>query len=263
MNHIEVRLYTARDPNYPINQTVIDDDGKGDYFYLQDSSVIGASPGTWLKANLQIGNGTPVLWQVNGAVSWGKPIIGIEIKITNSTGHNGYFLLDGLNINGQTARAFYSQSVVYALGTKMKIVNETLAAGSSMSPTLLDYLDYVGIQELIRDMTTPITGSLQIPLDYTLLAGQMVWVLSPAYNNIIKQFRILWLKHECSAKGAYTTIYLTDDLFNAYARDPSNLETQAIKSINPDYQNRDFARIKIQGVSGTTPIAKLINVDTL
>jgi hypothetical protein len=268
----EIRIYT--DLYNVVNPP--SDDGAGNYFWTQITPIGTGDPnqGSWERFDLDLGEEGH--WNATNDATWSKSIKRIYVRVVGGT-NAGYCLISGLNINGQTLRGAYSANVVNSTGgAKMGIINESLVAGWELrpnSPTVSpDALDLLGVSEVLRQMTTPWTGSVQIDLyddtygffNYKLLAGQMMWLNSPAFTPNLKQFRILWYKIVSAAdKGATVVVYLTDDLSNAYARDPSNLETLAIKAINPDYQSRDFARLKISGIDSSTPLVKLINVDTL
>jgi hypothetical protein len=56
-------------------------------------------------------------------------------------------------------------------------------------------------------------------------------------------------------------LYLTDDLSNSYSTDPTDLANAAIKAVNPDFQSRDFTRLKLGTIAWNSIIAKLIDVD--
>jgi len=261
-NGFEVRLYNWRDPAYT---DLSADDGHGDYLYL-NSGVIADSPNQWQKVSLLIGKGSTWSISPSGLASWSRTLVSIEFKISHSSSI-GYCYFDGLNISGQTIRVAYSLGNVEIYGYKMKLINEAFIAGSSNDSTVLDQLDYLNIAECIRDKTTPWTGSVIIELDASLLQGQMMWLMSEGFPDDYptpKQFRILWLKHIVDIdRGSKSMVFLTDDLTNAYTRDPNALEKIAVKSVAPDAQDRDYYRLKMLGVLGKTPITKFINVDSL
>jgi hypothetical protein len=95
------------------------------------------------------------------------------------------------------------------------------------------------------------------------MAGQMMWISSPPFGATPKQFRVLWVRHDITEEGAFTTCYLTDDLINSYARDPSDAANLMIKVITHDHQNMVFQRLNTENMLYGTPLCKLIDLDTM
>jgi hypothetical protein len=59
-------------------------------------------------------------------------------------------------------------------------------------------------------------------------------------------------------------LYLTDDLNNSYATDPTDLANTALKTVNPDFQSRSYTRLSLVGaMAWNSVISKIIDVDFL
>lgn len=101
-----------------------------------------------------------------------------------------------------------------------------------------------------------------VPLlhNYTMVNGAQVY--KAAFSTLVKLFRIQTVTFIYSAsQGALTKLTVTDDLVNSYTKDPSDLVTQSIRAIAPDFQNRDYIRLKIGTMEWDAMIAKIIDVD--
>lgn len=263
LNQIEVRVYTDLAGTFNNGE----DDGFGNYFY-QNTINLSGNNGGWSKVDLLLGyKGN---WHMNNAPTWSKWIKRIEFRVVGGT-NDGYFYLDGLNVNASHIRgAWDSTKIANMGGLKYRLINEVLFAGSNLITigSNPDQLDYLLIGELRRDEASPWIGQVTIPLAPQLLGGQRV-TLAPLAGQSFPvgfptTFRILKLQHAVSTPtGSLTHLWLTSDLLNSYTTDYTNLETQAIKQIDPLFQTRDFARLKIAGILPKSNPAKIIDISTL
>lgn len=256
----EVRVYTDL---YDVDANF--SDGYGNYFWQQITPIGTGDPndGTWRKIDLPLNNSK---WGITNHATWSKPILAVMFRIVGGLLAGEYCYIDGLNINGVHIRGAYSPTAITAMGgLKEALINEAIYAGSKLAIGTIDQLDNLLIQETLRNTTTPWTGHISIPIDLTLLPGQMAWAINPTFGASAKQFRILWLQHDSPPPPteATTTLYLTDDLTNSYARDPSEAQTAAIKAVNPDFQNRTFARLAAAGIPPKSARSKVVDVDGL
>ena len=255
--------------------------GAGNYFFINDLTPYTQSSGSgflgtshlsvgWVKIEIPLApSGQYGGWNIVNHATWSKPLKRIAFRIVGGAVNNGYVYIDGININGQTLRGASSFSTVDANGAKMKFVNESLYPGYTLSVSAApDTLDNLCIAESLRCTTTPFNGTVQFPLDITallnnqLMPGQMLWIKHPQFNNTTKQFRFQWLQMNVNEQGAIVNGNVTDDLTNAYARDPSDSQNERIKEVNPDYNNRDYARLKTTGLLYGTPLIKYFNTDS-
>jgi hypothetical protein len=150
------------------------------------------------------------------------------------------------------------------IGDLTTFIDETFNSWGSNS-FYYDYLRVVSPPLVDTIQRVPITtGSVTIPYDPDLLGGQRVWIKSPTFNNVPKCFRILYITHTyTSIDGALSRLYLTDDLSNSYTQDPTDLANIAIKTVNPDFQSRDYTRLKLGSVAWNSVMCKVIDVDKL
>ena len=77
--------------------------------------------------------------------------------------------------------------------------------------------------------------------------------------------RLLYATDTCNtSEGALSRLYLTDDLSNSYATDPTDLANISIKTLNPDFATRTYTRLALLGANNlawNTVFAKIIDVD--
>jgi hypothetical protein len=202
----------------------------------------------WVRITLPIGpyynitEGSNEKWNEFNTPVWTN-IIKIAFRVSS-----GYILIDDLRIEGIVTRAAYHSGSIAAIGCKTKLITDSLAkCDTLLADDVSSPLAMFAYAELKRSMTTPLTGTIQIPLDPTLLAGQKLHIhASKTVSNfkIDGDMRILELKHCYTILGAFTYVTLTDDLINSYPIGPSDLYTAILKAVNPDFQNRDLGSLK-------------------
>jgi hypothetical protein len=276
---VETRIYTdLYDVPTSVPPTVFSggyslaDQGLGNYFWTEANILEKTQyPTDWLHAELQnrsrgwvkieLPLGASV-WRITNHATWSKPILMVLFRIVGGSA-DGFFFLDGLNINGVHLRAAYSPAAMAAMGgRKEALINELIYSGSKLQSGAYDQLDNLLIQECRKSTTTPTVGPVKVPLDFSLMPGQMYYISSPPFGSTPKQFRALWVQHEI-VEQLQTTLYLTDDVTNSYARDPSDSQSNLIRAVNPDYQNRSFARLAVVGVPSKCNISKIIDIDAI
>lgn len=274
---VEVRIFTnltgGTGSAHP--QVLGGDGGMGDYFWKQFPDLVNY-PGTsfgggvngsgkeakgWLRVDIPIGPAASG-WNVTNHATWAKTIKAVVFKLVGGQ-FNGWAYMDYLNFNGQIVKAAKSSAAIAAQkGVKMKLVNEALASGYSVGAPDLDALDRIAVYECLRDRMSPVTGYVVLPFDPDLVGGQQVWLQSPSFGPNPKCFRIQTATQVYSAnQGALTKIEVTDDLVNSYAKDPTDQVTQAIKAVSPNFQDRDYIRLKVANMEWDAPVAKIIDVD--
>jgi hypothetical protein len=240
-------------------------EGLGNYFWseIPNANIDGShTAGFWKKYDISLGSGE---WNITNHATWSKPIKMILFRVVGeSTSINpGRFYLDGLSINGVHLRGAYSNNAISAMGgMKQALINEVVYSGDKLAASEIDQLDNLLIAECNRDITTPTVGTVKLPLDFDLMQGTMFWLSSPPFGASPKQFRCIWVKHEVAGELS-TTICLTDDIVNSYARDPTDALNRQIKAINPDQQNRTFVRLAVAGIPSRSLICKIVDVDAI
>ena len=268
MNTFEVRIYTGTLYDAVEDTSLFT---QGDHF-MRNVFLSGADSNGWQKVIFEIGEGA-VGWSAHGRANWSKPIVAIVFYGQYGTYGGEYFIIDGLNISSETIRVAKSSAAIEAQGgIKTKLINELVIRGHTLGLNEYDALDQLAVTECLRCVgmldngtRVPITtGYVNIPFDPELLGGQQVWIQSPWFGVDPKCFRILYITHTYNiSTGAQSMLYLTDDLSNSYSTDPTDLANAAIKAVNPDFQSRDFTRLKLGSIAWNSVIAKTIDVDDI
>jgi len=121
----------------------------------------------------------------------------------------------------------------------------------------------LALYELLRNRVIRTIGQIQIPLDPTILPGQLTHIHA-AYDvttdtyKIDGDFRITSVLHSFTRRGAFTNLELTNDLKNSIPINTSDPYTVVMRAINPDYQTKTLASIKTGGdfVADQVPISR-------
>jgi hypothetical protein len=141
----------------------------------------------------------------------------------------------------------------YKYGVKMLPIKDSVAStdnlvasddDSPLAQTALGYLLMYGY---------PIhRGVVTIPLDPTILAGQLIKVSYPSHSNwpvdagqTFKTFRITEVMHNFGAEqgiGAFTRLQLADDLRNSIVRGEDEY-SRIVRALSPDFQNKTYASL--------------------
>ena len=141
----------------------------------------------------------------------------------------------------------------YKYGIKMLPIKDSVAStdnlvasddSSPLAQTALGYLLMYGY---------PIhRGVVAIPLDPTILPGQLIKVSYPSHSNwpvdagqTFKTFRITEVMHNFGAEqgiGAFTRLQLADDLRNSIVRGEDEY-SRIVRALSPDFQNKTYASL--------------------
>ena len=135
---------------------------------------------------------------------------------------------------------------------------DTLDANNDSGP-----LAEVALYELLRNRIVRTVGQIQIPLDPTILPGQLTHIHA-AYDvttdtyKIDGDFRITSVLHSFTRRGAFTNLELTNDLKNSIPINTTDPYTVVIRAISPDYQDKTLASLKTAGdfIADQIPISK-------
>lgn len=245
----EVRLYTS---------------AVGNNFYQDISDLITADD-KWFHISLPIGDyyaqkdepGTR-FWSENGSPLW-TDIDAVGIRISCDLNGVIDFYVDGLGFNGVVTRAAYDSIKIGSNKCKIMLVRDNLAKGDS-----LDINDDSGQiaqlakAELINAIATPYVGQIVIPMQETIMAGQLAHIhfgkKSDGTFRIDSDMRIIEPKHSFTDRGALTYLTLTDDVKNSLAKNPLDLYNQLVKAVGPGFQNRTRTSILAGAVDMTQTI---------
>lgn len=229
----------------------------GNYYYY---NIFGDMPSadTWYHLTLPVGSYYSqaeyvknFAWSVNGAPNWNS-INYVWFVFTSSAGQSIY--VDDLHFNGIVTRGAKSDTAISAQGAKIKLITDSLAKDDSI--TAADDSGMVGQlakAELIRSMTTPIVGTVTIPVAESLLPGQIQHIhgeqKSDGTYRVDADFRILEIKHLYSEQlGWLSMLAVTDDVINGYARAPTNSYNELLRAVSPDFQDRNRGDFKARDI---------------
>ncbi len=168
--------------------------------------------------------------------------------------------IDGMYITGTVLRAA-RQSAAYSSSDpcKTKIITDSVAKDDTMNASddsgLVGRLVYA---EYLRASSSPMVGSLTIPIAPDLLPGQQVHIHAKktitGSFKIDDDFRVLRLTHEISPNGYFTHLEVTDDLKNANPRPVPNRYNVLLGAVRPESQDRQASSIKLRDIDITQTI---------
>lgn len=234
----------------------------GNYYY---HNIFGDLPnaGEWRHFSLPVGPyynkadwARNFQWLTNDAVDWTNVnyVWFVFVGAAGSTVE-----VDNLKFNGVLTRGAKSNAKITAQKAKVKFLrddigkDDTLAAGT-VGVTDLGEMAQLAKAELIRSMTTPIIGTVTIPLSETVLPGQVQLIQAEEKSDgtftINTNFRITQVKHTFTKEpiGGITTLELTNDVLNGYPLSPMNSRNILLRAVTPDFQDRNAGSIKAHEV---------------
>ena len=220
-----------------------------------------------------------VVWEVPNKVNpvnWSKVnYIGFYFKNSSQITYADSWV-DDLLIEGTTIRGAYTsdcgelsienckKGCIEHYGCRFLTIKDSLACTDTLLPNEDSTpLAQLALYELLRNRVVRTTGQIQIPLDPTILPGQLTHIHA-AYDvttntyKIDEDFRITSVLHNFTRRGAFTNLELTNDLKNSIPINTSDPYTVVMRAINPDYQTKTLASIKTGGdfVADQVPISR-------
>jgi hypothetical protein len=127
----------------------------------------------------------------------------------------------------------------------MMLIKETLAKTDTLDPADMDNpLAQLCLYELSRQRVDIVTGSILIPISPTLMAGQIVSLITD-FNPAVTDYRITQVRHSYSVAGAFTELSLTDDVFNSISMaNQADIYGQILRAVDPsNYVNKTWASL--------------------
>lgn len=179
--------------------------------------------------------------------------------------------VDDIMVIGNIIRGAYDSTSIKSVGEgglghkcRFLTIKDSLASTDSLDPNNDNSpLAQLALYELLRNRIIRTSGQISIPLDPSIMPGQLVYIRAcyDEANNIYrinKLFRITEVKHSFIIQGATTLLKLVDDLVNSIPIDTMDPYTITMRAINPDYQTRTYASLKTSGdfVTLQKPISK-------
>jgi len=244
---LNVRLFTTNTSNY--YQLAI----SGDY----------PATKTWRFFSLPIGpyaaeavaSESHVLWSSVGAPNWNN-IDAIGFRWTPAVGEPvEYVWLDDLHFSGSLIReasnsisSYDAHQLVIRMDTS---VDDTMkASDDSGTAARLAYA------ELLLHDKIPLVGNIQTPGIVDILPGQKIHVKADEYSSgnyrVDSDFRVKQIIHtfEPLPLGFRTTLELTDDLINTFAKSPSDVFSTLKKAVFVDPEAKN---LKSAGINPLVP----------
>lgn len=223
------------------------------YFY-QDISDLVTSTGKWFHISLPIGEyyalkeepGTR-FWEETGNPDWANiDFIGFWWEVTGAGSVIHY--IDDLGFHGILTRAAYDSTKIASQKCKIMLIRDNVAKGDSLyASDDSGQIAQFAKAELARAISTPYVGDIVIPMQETILPGQLAHIhfgkKKAGTFNIDKDVRIIEPKHQFSQRGALTYLTLTDDVKSSMPRHPTDLYNQLVKAVGPQFQNRTYSSI--------------------
>jgi len=206
----------------------------------------------WRHFNLPIGpyaaeevaSESHVIWSSAGTPDWGNidavgfywtPAVGVPIE---------YVWIDDLHFSGKIVREAYNSTNITANKEVQKTIRMDISVDDSMKAS-----DDTGVAarlayaELLRSQATPMVGTITTPGIVDILSGQKVHVHADKQSSgsfrVDSDFRVKVAEHNFSESGFTTTLQLTDDLANSFAKGPADLLGALKKAVfvDPEAKN--------------------------
>ena len=143
-------------------------------------------------------------------------------------------------------------------------IKDSLASTDNLDPANdSSPLAQLALYELLRNRAIRTTGQITIPLDPTIMPGQLIHIHAcydeaNSIYRIDRDFRITEVQHNFIVSGAASLLKLVDDLLNSIPIDTMDPYSITMRAINPDFQTRTYASLKTGGdfIASQKPISK-------
>jgi hypothetical protein len=183
-------------------------------------------------------------WTIIGSLQW-SDVAYFGIRYIPETGQSTNVWLDYLEVSGSVLRFAKDSVHMTQYGCKMLMLKDTLAKTSTLDPNDTDNpLAQLCIYELSRQRVDIVTGSVVIPMNSVLMAGQTVALITD-FEPYTVDYRITQVRHSFSKAGAVTELTVTDDVFNSVSIAlQSDAYGQILKALDPNnYANKTWASL--------------------
>jgi hypothetical protein len=224
------------------------------YYYLFQGDLTNSDE--WYNISLPIGPYYTLAqtkqnfrWSVQGAgYSW-TDIDAIHIGITMDSGTD-YVLIDGLHIgNVPIIRIAKNSTNITANKLKAKLITDDTGKDDTLNTTVDGVMAQLAYNELLRCQTTPIVGSVTVPMIKDLLPGQLLHIHAKKKSGgtftVDKDMRVSQVIQVIDPKqGFLSQVSVTDDLTNSHPRQAFTDLNKVMADMRPEFQDRQATAIK-------------------
>lgn len=244
-------------------------DGAGDYFRLysgfnthvgvNDKFVFLSLPiGLYHDAHQETQGRRWIATNGIAAADWAN-INWIEFRMEGGDQTQDLFI-DDLHFTGKIIREAYNSTNITANDEHQKIVRMNSSVEDSMKQTddsgMAARLAYA---ELLRAQTTPRVGTVKLYGIVDILPGQWVHIHAEKTNGTYRindDFRVKQVQQQfLGFHEFYTTLSLTDDLLNTFAKGPAELVSGYYKTVFTDPEAQSLK------TTGVDPLVPRLTID--
>lgn len=225
--------------------------------YNYGFSSLLSSANTWYHVKLPLGpyweqwneSGATFAWTKINSPDWAN-IDFIQLTWSAAAGIYGY--LDGLYIGDVPLCrvAKKSDATINTQKLKVKVITDNIGKDDSLVATDdSGTMAHMAYAELLRGQTTPIVGTISVPMIKDLLPGQLLHVhackTATGAFNINKDMRVTRIHHILDVeRGFLSEITVTDDLTNAHSRMSYTDFNAVLANTRPEFQDRQATSLK-------------------
>jgi len=237
----------------------------GNYYWLNLYGITGSTVDTWVHCEIPIGTYAERTakndfydWLEQGAPDW-NDINWIQI-LWASNHLDTDLRLDDLHFNGKIIREAYNSTSITAYDEVQKIMRMNIAVEDSMKQAddsgMAARLAYA---ELLTAQKIANTGTLETPGIVDILPGQIIHghaeQKSDGTFRIDSDLRIKQTSQMFRENGFRTTLQVTDDLINSFAKTPVELASVVYQMAFIDPEAKSLR------ATGVDPLVTRLSID--
>ena len=253
----QLNFWAKRDATLTSCQVRLSDAAGANYFQYDFFAEL-AVAGVWYHISLPVGqyykSSGDNVWVVGGgAPDWTNIdyIAFICGAVNGATLH-----LDGLHFgDASVCRVAYNSTSIAADKLKIKVItdnvgkDDTLTSGTP-GTTDVGIMARMAYAELLRLQTTSLVGWAKIPMIKDVLPGQLFKIyakkqVNGTYKINGTEMRVTKIIQDVLNGGAFTTLFLTDDVSNSHPRPLYEDQNKVLQAAaRPEFQDRQSSSMK-------------------
>lgn len=216
--------------------------------YNYDLSTAVSNDTTWRHLNLPVGlhhtlkDESRLGWTTTGSPDWAD--IDYVMFSFSAGAADARFIIDGLCFNGVLTRAAYDSIKIGTQKAKMLLVHDDIPKDDALKASDdSGEIAQFAKAELYRAVVEPIMGQIVIPMQETILPGQLAHIHFARHGSsfrVDKDMRIIEVRHLLNVQqGGLSLLTLTDDLLNSQPVQPADAYSRLMKAVAPGlFQDR-------------------------